>query len=145
MRKKMLFGNPLKSVSLLKTPKNFFIQEKSTKENFVHRKTTETDFSEGKVKKINSNNENSEKTLFKTGKSKKRVLIFLQNLEKKYVDGKIMQQVCFENSPGIQFHGEKFRGICFDSKNFLETNLEDFKKIKLNLPMKSFRKFVLPK
>ena len=61
MRKKMLFGILLKSVSLLKIPKKFFIQEKSTKENFVHRKTTETDFSEGKVKKINSNSENSEK------------------------------------------------------------------------------------
>ena len=83
MRKKMLIGIRLKSVSLLRIPKIFFIQEKSTKENFVHRKTTETDFSEGKVKKINSNNENSEKTLFKNGKSKKRVFIFLQDLENK--------------------------------------------------------------
>ena len=36
-----------------------------------------------KVKKINSNNENSEKTLFKNGNSKKRVFIFLQELENK--------------------------------------------------------------
>ena len=76
---------------------------------------------------------------------KKEFSFFCKILRTKYVDGKIMQQVCFENSPGIQFHGEKFRGNCFDSKNFMETNLDDFKKIKLNLPMKSFRKFVLPK
>ena len=48
--KKMLSGNPLKPVSLLKSPKTFFIQEKSTKENFVHRKTTEVDFFQGKSK-----------------------------------------------------------------------------------------------
>ena len=47
-----------------------------------------------------------------------------------------MQQVCFENSPGNQFHGEKFRGNCFDSKNFMETILDDFKTIKLSLSMK---------
>ena len=70
--KKMLSGNPLKSVSLLKIPKIFFIQEKSTKENFVHRKTTEFDFFQGKVKKIISNNKYSEKTLFNNWNIKKK-------------------------------------------------------------------------
>ena len=47
-----------------------------------------------------------------------------------------MQQVCFENSAGNQFHGEKFRGKCFDSKNFMETTLDDFRTITLSLSMK---------
>ena len=47
-----------------------------------------------------------------------------------------MHQVCFENSPGNQFHGEKIRGNCFDSKNSMETNVDDFKTIKLSLSMK---------
>ena len=76
---------------------------------------------------------------------KKEFSFFCKSFRTKYVDGKIMQQVCFENFPGNQFHGEKFRGNCFDSKNFMETNLDDFKKIKLNFSMESFRKFVLPK
>ena len=87
----MLFGNPLKSVSLLKIPKNIFIQEKSTKENFVHRKTTEIDSFQGKVKKINSNNKNSEKTLFKNWKiEKKEFLIFLRPWEQ----NKLMEKHC---------------------------------------------------
>ena len=135
--KKMLSGNPLKSVSLLKIPKIFFIQEKSTKENFVHRKTTEFDFFQGKVKKIISNKKYSEKTLFNNWNiGKKEFLIFCETLRTKYVDGKITQQVCFENSPGNQFHVEKFRGNCFDSKNFMETNLDEFQTIKLILSMK---------
>ena len=135
--KKMLPGNPLNSVSLLKIPKNIFIQEKSTKVNFVHTKITEIDFSQEKVKKINSNCENSEKTLFKNWKIEKKSF-FCKTLRTEYVDRKIMQQVSFENSPENQFHGEKFRGNCFffDSKNFMETNLEDFKTIKLSLSMK---------
>ena len=135
--KKMLSGNPLQPVSLLKIPKTFFIQEKSTKENLVHRKTTEVDFFQGKVKKIISSNKYSEKTLFKNWNiEKKEFLIFCKTLRTKYVDRKIMQQVCFENSPGNHFHGEKFRGNCFDSKNFMKTNLVDFKTIKLNFSMK---------
>ena len=65
--------------------KIFFIQEKSTREIFVHRKTTEVDFFQGKVKNA---------------------------------------------------RGQKVRGNCFDSKKSMETNLDDFKTIKLNLSMK---------
>ena len=110
--KKMLSGNPLNSVSLLKIPRKIFIQEKSTKVNFVHTKITEIDFSQGKVKIINSNCENSEKTLFKNWKIEKKSF-FCKTLRTEYVDRKIMQQVSFENSPENQFHGEKFRGNYF--------------------------------
>ena len=79
--KKMLSGNPLQPVSLLKIPKTFFIQEKSTKENFIHRKTTEVDFFQGKVKKIISSNKYSEKTLLKNWNiEKKEFLIFCKTL-----------------------------------------------------------------
>ena len=108
----MSSGNPLKSVSLLKIPKNIFIQEKSTKENFVHRKITEIDFFQGKVKKINSNSENSEKTLLKNWKIEKKSF-FCKTLRTEYVDRKIMPQNSFENSPENQFHGKTFRGNCF--------------------------------
>ena len=37
---------------------------------------------------------------------KKEFSFFCKILRTKYVDGKIMQQVCFENSPGNQFHGK---------------------------------------
>ena len=136
MRKKMLSGNPLKSVSLLKIPKKISFKRNPRKRTSFTGKPRKLFPSKEKSKKSTPTKRIRRKLFLKTGKSKKRVFIFCKTLRTKYVDGKIMQQVCFENSPGNQFHGEKFRGKCFDSKNFMKTNLVDFKTIKLNFSMK---------
>ena len=88
-----------------KNHRNWFLRRKSQKNQLQQREFRENSFPDWKFEK-------------------KEFLFFCKILRTKYVDAKIMQQVCFENSPGNQFHGEKFRGRCFDSKNLMETNLD---------------------
>ena len=129
----MLSGNPLKSVSLLKIPKNIFIQEKSTKENFVHRKSRKLISSKENSKKSTPTARIQRKLFLKTGKSKRRV--FLQDLENRICWSEnhatsffwkfSWKSVSWWKIPGNcfflfkKFHGKKFRWYQNDQIEFV--------------------------
>ena len=83
MRKKMLSGNPLKSVSLLKIPKKISFKRNPRKRTSFTGKPRKLFPSKEKSKKSTPTKRIRRKLFLKTGKSKKRVFIFLQDLENK--------------------------------------------------------------